>query len=69
MSMAHLIDDGNGNMIPDPDPNKLVTVQQLRNRIKGKYTQYDVIGGAEKFCWDIGRAVSDNEGAWNKIRC
>ena len=54
MSMAHLIDDGNGNMIPDPDPNKLVTVQQLRNRIKGKYTQYDVIGGAEKFVGTLG---------------
>ena len=51
MSMAKLIDDPNnpGQLIPDPDPNNLVTVQQLQNRIKGKYTQYDVIGGAEKF--------------------
>ena len=32
----------------------MVTVQQLRNRIKGKYTQYDVIGGAEKFVGTLG---------------
>ena len=56
MSMAKLIDDPNnpGQLIPDPDPNNLVTVQQLQNRIKGKYTQYDVIGGAEKFVESVG---------------
>ena len=56
MSMAKLIDDPNnpGQLITDPDPNNLVTVQQLQNRIKGKYTQYDVIGGAEKFVESVG---------------
>jgi hypothetical protein len=56
MSMAKLIDDPNnkGQLIPDPDPNNLVTVQQLQNRIKSKKTQYDVIGGSKAYIQGLG---------------
>ena len=60
MSMAKLIPDpkykgsGTAPLIPDPDPNNLVTVQQLQNRIKTKYTQYDVVGNAEEWIETLG---------------
>ena len=60
MSMAKLIPDpkykgsGTAPLIPDPDPNNLVTVQQLQNRIKTKYTQYDVVGNAEEWVKTLG---------------
>ena len=60
MSMAKLIPDpkykgsGTAPLIPDPDPNNLVTVQQLQNRIKSKYTQYDVIGNADRYIKSLG---------------
>mgnify|MGYP003133471809 CR=1 FL=1 len=60
MSMAKLIPDpkykgsGTAPLIPDPDPNNLVTVQQLQNRIKTKYTQYDVVGNAEEWIDTLG---------------
>jgi hypothetical protein len=60
MSMAKLIPDpkykgsGTAPLIPDPDPNNLVTVQQLQNRIKTKYTQYDVIGNADRYIKSLG---------------
>lgn len=60
MSMAKLIPDpkykgsGTAPLIPDPDPNNLVTVQQLQNRIKTKYTQYDVVGNAQEWIDTLG---------------
>jgi hypothetical protein len=45
---------GTAPLIPDPDPNNLVTVQQLQNRIKSKYTQYDVIGNADRYIKSLG---------------
>lgn len=60
MSMAKLIPDpkykgsGTAPLIPDPDPNNLVTVQQLQNRIKTKYTQYDVIANADEWVKSLG---------------
>ncbi len=36
------------------NPNDLATVQQLRNRIKGTYNQYDVIGNAENWVESLG---------------
>ncbi len=68
MSMAKLIDDGSGNLIPDPNPNNLVTVQQLRNRIKTKYTQYDVIGGADEFINTLGTESKIIEDLGNKYK-
>lgn len=68
MSMAKLIDDGRGNLIPDPNPNNLVTVQQLRNRIKTKYTQYDVIGGADEFINTLGTESKIIEDLGNKYK-
>jgi len=69
MSMAKLVDDGNGNLIPDDNPNNFVSVQSLDARIKGKYTQYDVIGNSEKFVSALGkqsevmREIGKNYGA------
>lgn len=68
MSMAKLIDDGSGNLIPDPNPNNLVTVQQLRNRIKTKYTQYDVIGGADRFINSLGTESKIIQDLGNKYK-
>jgi RecB family endonuclease NucS len=68
MSMAKLIDDGSGNLIPDPNPNNLVTVQQLRNRIKTKYTQYDVFDGADKYIETLGKESKIIEDLGNKYK-
>ncbi len=70
MSMAKLIDDPNnpGQLIPDPDPNNLVTVQQLQNRIKSKKTQYDVIGGADNYIKGLGEQKVVMERLGNKYK-
>jgi len=70
MSMAKLIDDPNnpGQLIPDPDPNNLVTVQQLQNRIKSKKTQYDVIGGAKNYIDALGEQKVVMERLGNKYK-
>ena len=52
MSLAKLVDNGNGEMIPDM--KNLASVQQLQNRIKGTKNQYDVIGGADKYIKALG---------------
>ena len=57
VSMAMLIpnpDDPNGPMIPDPNPNKLVTAQQLENRIKGTITKFDVDKAADEWQKTLG---------------
>lgn len=57
VSMAMLIpnpDDPNGPMIPDPNPNNLVTAQQLENRIKGTVTKFDVDKAADEWQKTLG---------------
>ena len=57
VSMAMLIpnpDDPSGPMIPDPNPNKLVTAQQLENRIKGTITKFDVDKAADEWQKTLG---------------
>ena len=60
VSMANMITDPNnpdGPKIPDPDPNNLVSVANLKNRIKTNITQYDVIGGAQAWTNTLGEDV------------
>lgn len=57
VSMAMLIpnpDDPSGPMIPDPNPNNLVTAQQLEHRIKGTITKFDVDGAADEWQKTLG---------------
>ena len=57
VSMAMLIpnpDDPSGPMIPDPNPNNLVTAQQLENRIKGTITKFDVDKAADEWQKTLG---------------
>lgn len=74
MSMAKLVPDpnfkgsGTAPLIPDPDPNNLVTVQQLQNRIKSKKTQYDVIGGAQNYIKGLGEQKVVMERLGNKYK-
>lgn len=74
MSMAKLIKDpnfkgtGTAPLIPDPDPNNLVTVQQLQNRIKSKKTQYDVVGGAQNYIEGLGEQKVVMERLGNKYK-
>ena len=60
VSMARMIKDPNnpdGALIPDPDPNNLVSVSNLKNRIKTKITKYDVQGNAQKWTESLGEDV------------
>tara|TARA_B100001173_G_scaffold210906_1_gene181985 strand:- start:7367 stop:9565 length:2199 start_codon:yes stop_codon:yes gene_type:complete len=60
VSMAGMIKDPNnpdGALIPDPDPNNLVSVANLKNRIKTKITKYDVQGNAQKWTESLGEDV------------
>ena len=60
VSMGKMIinpDDPDGPRILDPNRNNLVSVQNLRNRIKTKITKYDVVGNAEQFESTLGKDV------------
>ena len=60
VSMAKMIKDPenpDGALIPDPDPNNLVSVQNLKNRIKTNITKYDVVGNAQKWTDTLGKEV------------
>ena len=60
VSMAKMIkdpDNPDGALIPDPDPNNLVSVQNLKNRIKTNITKYDVVGNAQKWTETLGKEV------------
>ena len=52
-------DDPEGPRILDPNRNNLVSVQNLRNRIKTKITKYDVVGNAEKYSATLGTDVRE----------
>jgi hypothetical protein len=60
VSMAKMIKDPNnpdGALIPDPDPNNLVSVQNLKNRIKTTITKFDVEGAAQAWTDTLGEEV------------
>jgi hypothetical protein len=60
VSMAKMIKDPNnpdGALIPDPDPNNLVSVQNLKNRIKTTITKFDVEGAASAWTATLGEEV------------
>lgn len=60
VSMAKMIKDPNnpdGALIPDPDPNNLVSVQNLKNRIKTTITKFDVEGAAQAWTATLGEEV------------
>ena len=60
VSMGKMIDnpdDPDGPRILDPNRNNLVSVQNLRNRIKTTITKYDVVGNAEQFQSTLGKDV------------
>lgn len=60
VSMAKMIQDPNnpnGALIPDPDPNNLVSTANLKNRIKTKITKFDVQGAASKWTESLGEDV------------
>ena len=58
--MATMIKDPNnpdGPLIPNPDPNQLVSPANLKNRIKTKILKYDVVGAAETWTNSLGKDV------------
>ena len=61
--MATMIPDpnykgtGTAPLIPNPDPNKLVSPANLKNRIKTKILKYDVVGAAETWTDSLGKDV------------
>jgi len=60
VSMGKLIenpDDPSGPKILDPNRNNLVSVQNLKNRIKTKITKYDVISAAKDWTSTLGTDV------------
>jgi hypothetical protein len=58
MSMAKMIPDpkykGSGEAPLIPDMNNLMSVQSMENRIKGTYTQFDVLGSADSYIKSLG---------------
>lgn len=60
VSMGKLIvnpDDPSGPKILDPNRNNLVSVQNLKNRIKTKITKYDVVSAAKDWTSTLGTDV------------
>ena len=57
VSLAYLIDDPDnpdGPKIPDPNPNKLVSANNLTNRMRGTYRKYDVVTNASTYAETLG---------------
>ena len=57
VSLAKLIDDPDnpdGPKIPDPNPNKLVSANNLTNRMRGTYRKYDVVTNASTYAETLG---------------
>ena len=50
-------DDPSGPKILDPNRNNLVSVQNLKNRIKTKITKFDVVGAAEEWTSTLGEDI------------
>jgi hypothetical protein len=57
VALAKLIDDPDnpdGPKIPDPNPNKLVSANNLTNRMRGTYRKYDVVTNASTYAETLG---------------
>ena len=60
VALAKLIDDPdnpNGPRIPDPNPNKLVSANNLTNRMRGTYRKYDVVTKTKEYSGTLGTAI------------
>ena len=60
VALAKLIDDPdnpNGPRIPDPNPNKLVSANNLTNRMRGTYRKYDVVTKTKEYSGTLGKAI------------
>lgn len=57
VSMGKMIDDGKGGKMLDPNRNNLVSVQNLKNRIKTSITKYDVVGNAKEWTNSLGQDI------------
>ena len=58
VSMGKMIDDGKGGKMLDPNRNNLVSVQNLKNRIKTSITKFDVVGAAKDWTATLGEDVT-----------
>lgn len=57
VALAKLIDDPDnpdGPKIPDPNPNNLVSANNLTNRMRGTYRKYDVVTNADTYAATLG---------------
>mgnify|MGYP003637186165 FL=1 len=57
VALAKLIDDPDnpdGPKIPDPNPNNLVSANNLTNRMRGTYRKYDVVTNASTYAETLG---------------